>query len=116
MRAQTSPAKLWSDAFVRSGIKNVYRYTYGTAFSGVIFIYVRQSTDIPVHVGAVFADLQLVPNLGAWHGSECKSSLPVYHISTLASSWHFSNHHTFTILQYPYFSEHTTVRQLLPQK
>jgi hypothetical protein len=86
MRAQTSPAKLWSDAFVRSGIKNVYRYTYGTVFSGVLSIYERQSTNIPVHVGAEFADLQPLPDLGVWHGSECKSSISVYHIGTPASS------------------------------
>ena len=29
-RDQKSPAKLWGDAFVRSGIKSVYRYSYGT--------------------------------------------------------------------------------------
>jgi hypothetical protein len=27
------------------------------------------------HLGAVFADLQPIPNLGAWHGSECKSPI-----------------------------------------
>jgi hypothetical protein len=35
----------------------------------------RRRADLPMHIGAIFADLQLVPNLGAWHGSERKSSM-----------------------------------------
>jgi len=69
-----SPAKLWSDAFVSSGVRSVYRYTYGTR-TAVPFILERQCTDPPTHIGATFANLQTVPNLGAWHGSECKSSM-----------------------------------------
>jgi len=42
------PAQLWSSATVGAGVANVYRYIYG----------------------AVFADLQLFPNAGAWHSSE----------------------------------------------
>ncbi|KAF7357270.1 Carboxylic ester hydrolase [Mycena sanguinolenta] len=42
------PAELWSAAAVGVGTADVYRYTYG----------------------AVFADLQLFPNAGAWHSSE----------------------------------------------
>ncbi|KAJ6510649.1 Carboxylesterase [Mycena sanguinolenta] len=42
------PAELWGAAAVGAGIANVYRYTYG----------------------AVFADLQLFANAGAWHSSE----------------------------------------------
>ncbi|KAH9960620.1 Alpha/Beta hydrolase protein [Russula dissimulans] len=41
------PAKLWCDAFVTSGIKSVYRYSYGPD-----------------------SKLQPFPDLGAWHGSE----------------------------------------------
>jgi hypothetical protein len=42
-----SPAKLWGDAFVSSGIRNVYRYTYGTR-TAVPFISERQCTDLPL--------------------------------------------------------------------
>jgi len=42
------PAELWSGAAVGAGVTNVFRYTYG----------------------AVFADLQLFPDAGAWHSSE----------------------------------------------
>jgi hypothetical protein len=69
-----SPAKLWSDAFVSSGIKSVYRYTYGTR-TAVPLISERQRTDLLMHIGATFADSQKIPKLGAWHGSECKSSM-----------------------------------------
>ena len=44
-----SPASLYGQAYVDAGVTHVYRYSYG----------------------AVFADLQYVPGLGAWHGSEC---------------------------------------------
>ena len=68
-----SPASLWSDASVSSGFRSVYRYTYGmfipSASEG-------KAIDAPIHLGAVFADLQPYPNLGAWHGSECKSFIP----------------------------------------
>ena len=69
-----SPIKLWSDAFVSSGVRSVYRYTYGTC-TVVPFFSERQRTDVPIHVGATFANLQPVPDLGVWHGSECKSSM-----------------------------------------
>jgi hypothetical protein len=69
-----SPAKLWSDAFVSCGVRSVYRYTYGTR-TAFPFISERQRTDLPMHIGAIFANLQPVPNLGVWHGSECKSSI-----------------------------------------
>jgi hypothetical protein len=69
-----SPAKLWSDAFVSCGVRSVYRYTYGTCTT-VPFISVRQHTDLLMHIGAIFANLQSLPNLGAWHGSECKSPM-----------------------------------------
>ena len=69
-----SPTKLWSDAFVLSGVRSVYRYTYGTR-TAVPFIFERQRADLPMYIGATFADLQPLPNLGAWHGSECKSSM-----------------------------------------
>jgi len=58
------PAKLWSDAFVRSGIKNVYRYTYG----------------------AEFADLQPLPDLGVWHGSELPILFGTYNSSTATTA------------------------------
>lgn len=57
-----------------SGIQSVYRYTYGT-LAAALFISERKSADLPVKIGAVFTDLQLSPNLGAWHGSECKPSM-----------------------------------------
>ncbi|KAI0300093.1 Carboxylesterase [Multifurca ochricompacta] len=59
-----SPAKLWSDAFVSSGIKSVYRYTYG----------------------AVFADMQPFPNAGAWHGSELPILFGTFNQSTATSA------------------------------
>jgi hypothetical protein len=37
-----SPAKLWSDAFVSSGIRSVYRYTYGMR-TAVPFVSERQA-------------------------------------------------------------------------
>ncbi|KAF8493264.1 Alpha/Beta hydrolase protein [Russula emetica] len=58
------PAKLWSDAFVSSGIRNVYRYTYG----------------------ATFANLQPFPNLGAWHGSELSILFGTFNRSTATSA------------------------------
>jgi hypothetical protein len=70
-----SPTKLWSDAFVLSfGVGSVYRYTYGTR-TAVPFVSERQHTDLPMHIGATFANLQSIPNLRVWHGSECKSSI-----------------------------------------
>ena len=69
-----SPTKLWSDAFVSSGIRSVYRYTYGT-HTAVPLVPERQRTDLPTHIGAMFADLQPFPDLGVWHGSECKSCI-----------------------------------------
>ena len=41
-----SPAKLWSDAIVSSGIRSVYRYTYGTR-TAIPFISERRRTDYP---------------------------------------------------------------------
>ena len=69
-----SSTKLWSDAFVSSGIRSVYRYTYGER-TVVPLIFERQRTDLHMHIGALFANIQPVPNLGAYHGSECKSSV-----------------------------------------
>jgi hypothetical protein len=72
MRGKKSRVKLWSDAFVSIGIKNVYRYTYGTP-AAVLFVSKRQSTDLSMGIGAIFEDSQPLPGLGAWHSSECKS-------------------------------------------
>ncbi|KAI0251022.1 Alpha/Beta hydrolase protein [Lactifluus subvellereus] len=58
------PAKLWSDAFVSSGIKSVYRYTYG----------------------AVFADMQPFSNAGAWHGSELPILFGTFNRSTATAA------------------------------
>jgi hypothetical protein len=66
-----SPTKLWSDAFASCGVGNVYRYTYGMR-TAVPFISERQRADLSMHIGATFANLQSIPNLGAWHSSECK--------------------------------------------
>ena len=45
----------------------------------------NEDRDTLIHSGATFADLQLLPNLGAWHGSECKSAYPVIWPGTLES-------------------------------
>ncbi|KAN0126023.1 carboxylic ester hydrolase [Russula decolorans] len=58
------PTKLWSDAFVSSGVWSVYRYTYG----------------------AIFANLQPVPNLGVWHGSELPILFGTFNRSTATSA------------------------------
>jgi len=58
------PTKLWSEAFVSSGIKSVYRYTYG----------------------AIFPDLQPFPNLGAWHGSELPILFGTFNRSTATAT------------------------------
>ncbi|KAI0275868.1 Alpha/Beta hydrolase protein [Russula aff. rugulosa BPL654] len=58
------PTKLWSDAFVSSGIRSVYRYTYG----------------------AIFADLQPFPDLGVWHGSELPILFGTFNRSTASSA------------------------------
>ncbi|KAH9971638.1 Alpha/Beta hydrolase protein [Russula compacta] len=58
------PSKLWADAFVSIGVKNVYRYTYG----------------------AVFTDLQFPPVVGAWHGSELPNLFGTYNRSTATAA------------------------------
>ncbi|KAF8504324.1 Alpha/Beta hydrolase protein [Russula emetica] len=58
------PAKLWSDAFVSSGVRSVYRYTYG----------------------AIFPDLQRIPKLGAWHSSELPILFGTFNRSTATSA------------------------------
>jgi carboxylesterase type B len=59
------PAKLWSDALVSSGgVSSVYRYTYG----------------------AIFANIQPVPNLGAWHSSELPILFGTFNRSTATSA------------------------------
>ncbi|TDL20063.1 alpha/beta-hydrolase [Rickenella mellea] len=55
------PAGLWSNALVGSGISSVFRYTYG----------------------AVFPDLQVFPNAGAWHGTELLELFGTYNRSTV---------------------------------
>jgi carboxylesterase type B len=80
------PAQLWGDAFVSSGIKSVHRYSYG----------------------AVFADLQPFPDLGAWHGSECKSL-----ISLISRISHWCSRLIFMTISYnnlhtlPFHSAHS---------
>ncbi|KAJ7693571.1 hypothetical protein B0H17DRAFT_488647 [Mycena rosella] len=54
------PAELWAGAAVGAGVSNIYRYTYG----------------------AVFADLQLFPNAGAWHSSELFEIFGTFNRST----------------------------------
>jgi len=54
------PAELTTGAFVQSGLNNVFRYIYG----------------------AVFADLQLFPNAGAWHSSEIPEIFGNFNAST----------------------------------
>jgi hypothetical protein len=57
---------------VSSGVKSVYRYTYGM-LTEVLFASESKDIDAPVHLGAVFAELQPLPDIGAFHGSDCKS-------------------------------------------
>ncbi|KAF9065549.1 Alpha/Beta hydrolase protein [Rhodocollybia butyracea] len=54
------PASLWTEAFVQSGISSVYRYEYG----------------------AVFPDLQVFPNAGAWHSTELPELFGTFNAST----------------------------------
>jgi len=54
------PDELWSAAMTGAGLSSVYRYTYG----------------------AVFADLQLFPGLGAWHSSEIGPLFGTFNRST----------------------------------
>jgi hypothetical protein len=49
--------------------------THTVCFALIISVFEGQDIDAPIHLGAVFSDLQPYPNLGAWHGSECKSSV-----------------------------------------
>ena len=44
----------------------------------ISFISERQRTDLSMHIGAIFADLPPLPNLGVFHGSECKSSMSLF--------------------------------------
>ena len=78
----------------------MYRYTYGK-HAAVPVIFERRRTDSPMHIGAIFANLQPVPNLGAWDGSECKSYI---HNNGFYR-------HTSIISQCPFFSEHSTDRR-----
>jgi len=54
------PTSLWAEAFVQSGMPDVFRYEYG----------------------AVFPDLQLFPNAGAWHSSELPELFGTFNAST----------------------------------
>ncbi|KAF7370311.1 Carboxylic ester hydrolase [Mycena sanguinolenta] len=58
--APHSPDELWSAAVTGSGVKSVFRYTYG----------------------AVFADLQKFPGAGAWHSSELGPLFGTFNRST----------------------------------
>ncbi|KAJ6470266.1 para-nitrobenzyl esterase [Mycena vitilis] len=58
------PAELWGAAAVGAGITNVYRYAYG----------------------AVFADLQVFPNAGAWHSSEIPEIFGTFNVTTATAS------------------------------
>ncbi|KAF5358876.1 hypothetical protein D9757_012298 [Collybiopsis confluens] len=54
------PASLWTEAFVDSGIPNVFRYAYGP----------------------VFPDRQIFPNAGAWHSTELPEIFGTFNAST----------------------------------
>ncbi|KAJ7863730.1 Alpha/Beta hydrolase protein [Mycena olivaceomarginata] len=54
------PAELWAGSAVGAGVTDIYRYTYG----------------------AVFADLQLFPDAGAWHTSELPEIFGTFNRST----------------------------------
>jgi hypothetical protein len=43
----------------------------------VLSVSESKDIDMSIHLGAMFPDLQPLPGLGAWHGSECKSILSV---------------------------------------
>ncbi|KAJ7022064.1 Alpha/Beta hydrolase protein [Mycena alexandri] len=58
------PAQLWSAAAVGAGVTNVYRYSYGP----------------------VFADLQIIPGLGAWHSSELPEIFGTFNPATATAS------------------------------
>ncbi|KIK55752.1 hypothetical protein GYMLUDRAFT_175100, partial [Collybiopsis luxurians FD-317 M1] len=69
------PASLWTEAFIQSGLHNVFRYEYGEYTYNQHRVYC-----------AVFPDLQLFPNAGAWHSSE-RVYAPL--CAVLPSSFHF---------------------------
>ncbi|THV04548.1 alpha/beta-hydrolase [Dendrothele bispora CBS 962.96] len=54
------PASLWAAGYVQSGISSVFRYEYG----------------------AVFPDLQVFPNAGAWHSTELPELFGTFNAST----------------------------------
>ncbi|KAK7436645.1 hypothetical protein VKT23_019053 [Stygiomarasmius scandens] len=54
------PASLWAGGYVQSGISSVFRYEYG----------------------AVFPDLQVFPNAGAWHATELPELFGTFNAST----------------------------------
>ncbi|KAL0577491.1 hypothetical protein V5O48_004476, partial [Marasmius crinis-equi] len=58
------PVSLWAATFVQAGIRNVFRYTYG----------------------AVFPDLQLFPDAGAWHSSELELIFGTFNRTTSSES------------------------------
>ncbi|KAK7436643.1 hypothetical protein VKT23_019050 [Stygiomarasmius scandens] len=58
--AFTCPASLWAGTYVQSGISSVFRYEYG----------------------AVFPDLQVFPNAGAWHSTELQELFGTFNAST----------------------------------
>ncbi|KAK7436644.1 hypothetical protein VKT23_019051 [Stygiomarasmius scandens] len=58
--AFTCPASLWASGYVQSGISSVFRYEYG----------------------AVFPDLQVFPNAGAWHTTELQELFGTFNAIT----------------------------------
>ncbi|KAE9403013.1 hypothetical protein BT96DRAFT_815629 [Gymnopus androsaceus JB14] len=71
------PASLWTAAFVESGISSVFRYEYGHGSHSSLFLSLTLFS-----VGAIFPDLQLFPNAGAWHSSELQEVFGTYNAST----------------------------------
>ena len=65
--------------------------------AAVLFISERQSANLPMYIGAIFADIQPLPDLGAWHGSECKSPISCisYLYSELLVTISYNYHHTY---------------------
>jgi hypothetical protein len=51
-----------------TGIRTVRSQQFDLSLRG-------KRTDLAMHIGATFANLQSIPDLGVWHGSECKSSM-----------------------------------------
>ncbi|KAF9049446.1 Alpha/Beta hydrolase protein [Rhodocollybia butyracea] len=78
------PASLWTQAFVQSGISSVFRYEYGQ----LSYAFCTYSSYITINlpIGAVFPDLQVFPNAGAFHASDLQEVFGTYNASTATAN------------------------------